>query len=209
MYFYSKKNTAVSAHTYADICAFSLVELLVSISIIVVVLSVVMVRQSAFNGSVLLRNQAYEIAFSLRQAQLLAVSGINAGATTARQQYGLNLNKNIGSNQTYQVFQDKDADGQMDVGDAYGQIGRIDRRFVIRDVTNASGTSLMGLSGIQNVYFLRPNFDAIFENGNSVVYNAGPIYIVISRVDSTGTDNGSIRCVEVTSPGQIQVVNCP
>ena len=209
MSFYSKKTTTASDQIHSDIRAFTLIELMVSISIIVMVTSVVMVRQSSFNGAVLLRNQAYEVAFSLRQAQLLAVSGVNSGASTAKQQYGVNLSRTVGSNQTYQIFQDKDGDGQIDSGDAYGLIGRLDRRFEIRDVTRADGSSIMGTSNVQNIYFTRPNFDAIFENGNSTKYSAGPVYIEVAKLGSSATDNGTVRCVEVTGPGQIQVMDCP
>ncbi len=53
---------------------FGLIELLVSISLMVLVLAIVLVQQTAFNGSVLLRSQAFEIALQIREVQLNAVS---------------------------------------------------------------------------------------------------------------------------------------
>jgi Tfp pilus assembly protein FimT len=69
---------------------FGLVELMVSISIMMLLTVVILNRQSSFNGAVLLRNQAYEVAFALRKAQLLAVSGNTGTASaTTTQQYHL------------------------------------------------------------------------------------------------------------------------
>ncbi len=209
MFFCNQKKTTTPVRVHEAIRAFTLIELMVSMSIVVMVTSVMMVRQSAFNGAVLLRNQAYEVAFALRQAQILAVSGVNDGASVVAQQYGVRLNKAVATNQTYQMFHDKDADGQSDPGEEYGLLGRLDRRFEIRDVVEADGDTVMGVSGILNIFFTRPNFDAKFENGNSGIYNSGPVYIVIAKRGSVESGNGTFRCVEVSGAGQIQVMDCP
>ena len=53
---------------------FSLIEMMVSISIILIITTVVLVRQSAFTSTVLLKNLAYGVALSVREVQTSAVS---------------------------------------------------------------------------------------------------------------------------------------
>lgn len=195
----------MTARLKTGIRAFTLIELMVSISIVVMVTSVVMVRQSAFNGAVLLRNQAYEVAFAIRQAQLLAVSGSDEGIAGA-QVYGVKFSRVAGSRQTYQLFHDKDDDGVFTPDEAVGLAGRLDRRFEVRDFEKVDGSS-QGTNDVQ-VTFRRPNFDAIFHRTSGAVLS-GPMYIAVAKTGNAGTDNGTVRCVEITSPGQIQVRDCP
>jgi prepilin-type N-terminal cleavage/methylation domain-containing protein len=53
---------------------FTLIELMVTITIVVLVTGIVLVQYSSFNSSVLLTSQAYQLAFDLREAQSLAIS---------------------------------------------------------------------------------------------------------------------------------------
>ena len=181
---------------------FTLIELMVSISIISMVSAVILVRNNSFNGAVLLRNQSYELAFALRQAQLMAVSG----GESATRQYGVYISKlkpgeyiifrddsNVGSNA-----------GRYDAGDVpVGLTGRLDRRFAIRDITNKAGVS-QTTDGF-SFTFIRPNFDGLFKSDSSG-YLSGPMYIDVGVVGKSGTDSGSVRRVEVTSTGQVSVV---
>jgi prepilin-type N-terminal cleavage/methylation domain-containing protein len=175
---------------------FGLLELLVSISIIVLVSSIILTRQSSFNGAVLLRNQTYEIAFALRQAQLQAVSGTDGGNSTQQQQYGIYFT--TASRNSYLIFKDINANGIYDSGTdtQVGPISRIDPRFELRGITNLGGTSL---GGSMSITFRRPNFDALFSIGN------GPVYIDIAKVGDSTNGAGSVRRVEVSSAGQISV----
>ena len=175
---------------------FGLVELMISVSIMVLLSGVILARHSAFNGAVLLRNQAYEVAFALRQAQLLAVSGVNTGATTKVQQYGVRFSEVANQNNSYFIFHDQDADGAYDESiDEKIETFQIDKRFDIREVT--------GSSAIMNITFKRPNFDAIFVP--PVPSSAGSIFIDIAKIDTTDTKVSTVRRVEVTTAGNISV----
>lgn len=181
---------------------FTLIELMVSISIISLVSAVILVRNSSFNGAVLLRNQSYELAFAIRQAQLLAVSG----GESATRQYGVYISKSKPNE--YKVFRDDSNAGsnagRYDAGDVQiGLTGRLDKRFAIRDITNKAGVS-QTTDGF-SVTFIRPNFDGLFKSDSSG-YLSGPMYIDIGVVGKTGADSGSVRRVEVTSTGQVSVV---
>jgi len=183
---------------------FGLIELMVSITIITMVSGVVIARHNSFNGAVLLRNQAYEIAFALRETQLLAVSGSSPDNT---QQYGVyfsNLNKNA-----YIVFRDNNGDGTYTNTDdvQIGPIGVIDRRFEIRNIfyNNIITVPSNGTVSNLSVSFRRPNFDALFKQASGPYRNNGSAYIDIARKGVSGTGVGDVRRVEITSTGQVIV----
>ncbi len=176
---------------------------MVSITIITLVSAIVIAKHNAFNGAVLLRNQTYEVAFALRQAQLLAVSGSNPN-TSIKQQYGVYFSKS--SPNSYIVYRDNDVDGIYDAGDTQiGPVGVIDRRFFIRDIFYNTSTGVGGGTGNNiSVSFLRPNFDALFRRSVGP-YRSGPVYIDIARIGTTDYVVGNVRRVEITGAGQIAI----
>lgn len=185
---------------------FGLIELMVSISIMTLVSTVILVKNRSFNNALLLRNQAYEVAFSLRQAQLLAVSGAKE-KTGASNQYGIYFDVTAANANRYRVFRDdsnanSNDKGWYNTGDVtIGTLGTLDNRFVIKDILNSSGDSLAGDTFA--VTFIRPNFDAYFKTtaGSPA---SGPVYIKIGPKDGTYV-NEPYRLVEITSTGQISV----
>ena len=205
MYFLSCSRKCLSAAPAAR--GFGLVELMVCISIMMILTTIILVRQSSFNGSVLLRSQAYEIAFTLRRAQLMAVSGNNSGGgASLAQEYGVYFD--TATPNTYVMFHDLDADGKWDGGivdKQIGPLGTIDKRFSIRGITNGAGTPLNPTNSGYNITFIRPNFDAHFSG--DMIDN--PVYIDIAQVNAGGTDTsaGAVRRVEVGATGQISVTS--
>ena len=185
---------------------FGLVELMVSISIMMLLSGVILTRHTAFSGAVLLRNQAYDVAFAIRKAQLLAVSGANAGSSSTTQQYGVYFSQTSPNNTTYITFHDLDVNGLWDplIDEPIGVTGKLDSRFIIRDVSTPSN----GAFSILTVSFRRPNFDAILKNGGGAGL-ARPAYIDIAQLSAAGSDKsvGAVRRVQVTSTGQISVVS--
>jgi prepilin-type N-terminal cleavage/methylation domain-containing protein len=176
---------------------FGLVELMVSMSIMALVSAVIITRQSSFNGAVLLRNQAYEVAFALREAQLLAVSG---GDELVRR-YGVYFNSNPATQHQYILFRDSDEDGRYDTGEQIGLTGKLDTRFEIREAfvdTTSHGEMV--------ILFERPNFDAKYYNSTGVQQVDNVAYIDVSRTGVTGNEVGTVRRVEVSNTGQISVV---
>ena len=177
-----------------------------TISIMMILTVVILVRNSAFNGAVLLRNQAYEIAFALRQAQLLAVSGTRAG-NDMKQQYGVYVTKSSSDNQSYIIFHDVDHNGRWNsTSDTQiGPIGHLDSRFRIRAITDSDTPTPITPDAV-SVTFLRPNFDALLESGNGTVLTS-PLYIDIAQVNAAAGDLtvGAVRRVAITGSGQISV----
>lgn len=180
---------------------------MVSITVMIIVASIILSRHSAFNSSVLLRNQAYEIALHIREVQLSSVSA-SGDTGSFRTVYGLYFTSDtIGTpdNGHYQVFEDStsgaDANGFYDSGEEYGATGKLDERFEIREV-RIGGVAESDVSMV----FVRPNFDAIFfddTDGNPV--SVSSVEIDIARRGIAGSGPDVVRTVEVTSTGQIAV----
>lgn len=186
---------------------FSMVELLVSIGIVVLVLSVVVTRQNAFNGAVLLRSQAYEIALAMREIQLGAISSASDGSGEFRSVLGAHFD--TADNQRYRLFRDADDNNFWNSGEDTGFSGSLDPRFVIRSI-QLGGSTVDELS----IVFERPNFDAIFVtdgNGNasSISGEQSAVVRVGLRDGATGGCGADWREIVVTAAGQIAVSECP
>jgi len=186
---------------------FSLVELLVSVAIIVLVLSIVITQQNSFNSAALLRSQAYEVATDIRMLQLTAVSATNdasGGSDEFRSIVGLHFNTGATANHQYELFVDGNGDGAYTSADSfYAPTGLLDPRFVIADIRPNGGAATPGTSESVSITFERPNFDALFSGSMSSVH------IVISPEGVTPAgDCESERIIEVTSTGQVTVLDC-
>lgn len=178
---------------------FGLVELMVSISIMVIVAGIILARQNSFNGAVLLRGQAYEVALKIREVQLAAVSASDtAGGTSFRSVLGVNFNTDPLYNTQYISFRDVNRDDEYQAATdvTFGQRGVIDNRFYI-SLIEIDGTAQSEAS----VVFERPNFDARFSTAGS------EMLVHLRRVgsDLSDTGPGDLRIIEITSTGQIGV----
>ena len=84
---------------------FTLVELLVSIAIFSVITTMAVFNNSQFNSSVLLTNLAYEVAISIRQAQVYGVTVRKNSAGSFDSAYGIHFDMNTPT--AYSLFEDK------------------------------------------------------------------------------------------------------
>lgn len=190
-------------YTSQSKAGFSLVELLVSISILVIILAIILTRQSTFNSAVLLRGQAYEIALQVREVQLNAVGANTDGSGGFRSVLGVHINTASSSNGQYRVFRDADLDGFYDSGEEFGQQGILDPRFEIRAIRSVGGDAISGNQ--LSIIFVRPNFDARFFDASANEVITPLIEIDVARRGVTGTDVGVVRTIEVSATGQIAV----
>ncbi len=163
-------------------------------------MTVILTRQRAFDSAVLMRNQAYEIAFVLREAQLLAVSGVveSSNDPEAYRRYGVQLNQTTGS---YFTFRDANGDGiyttDSSGDEQIGAVSSLDRRFQFASIT-------AGVNDYQivSITFERPNFDAIFyEQDGTAAPVTGPLSLSIQSV----AGGAVVRVVSITSAGHIAV----
>jgi len=187
-----------------------MVELLVSIGIVVLVLSIVVVRQQGFNSAVLLRGQAYEIALAMREVQLGAISAVSDGSGDFRAAQGIYFNiTSPGTNQEYKLFRDANDNQFYTPGEDIGFSGLLDARFEIRGITLSGGTSVNEFA----ILFQRPNFDAVFVTDGSgtagAISGEQAVLITIGLRGQSGTVCGQdTRQIEVRSTGQIAVLEC-
>ncbi len=186
---------------------FGLIELMVSISVVMLVMGVVMSRQNSYNGAVLLRSQAYEVALLLREVQLSAVSAMGQGSNY-RNTFGVYFD--VGSSFYYTFNDDSPNNFFYDAGEELGKRNNLDKRFVISDIRTVDGgteTSL-GETGDISILFERPNFDALFYTSanTAVPSNVSAIEIDVRLVGTSGNGNGEVRTVEVSRTGQISVL---
>ncbi len=181
---------------------FGLVELLVSISVMVLVTSIILARHDSFNGATLLRSQAYDVALALREMQQLAVSTSNVTGDF-RGVYGIVFDKIVAPND-YIIFRDNDGDGSYDGGEEFGKQGTLDERFLISSIEFLrTAPAVNSNEDDVTILFERPNFDALFYDGSGVAVNAG-VYGVKIGIGVRGSTE--VRYIEITRTGQITVI---
>jgi len=188
---------------------FSLVEVIITMAIISILTALVMVRYGAFNSTVLLKNQAYEIALDIRDAQVRAVS-VRSDENEFREEYGvfLSMSENFTqgvTNQQYLFWQDNgpSTPARYNHGtDNVLQVLSLDDRFYIRDLyvncTDPAYTSCTQTNQL-SISFARPNFDANLVRGNGQPVETA--HIIVAPV----SDPDTIRAVYVTSTGLVTV----
>lgn len=175
---------------------FTLVELLVTLSLFVVLTTVVLFSNSQFNGSILLTNLAYDVALTVRQAQTYGVNVRedtveNVGDKKFQHAYGVHFE--IAENKKFFIFSDNDGDGIYDSGESKINSYNIKRGNYIKAIS-CVGDTLCG--SILDITFLRPNPDAKINNNDNITQ---------ATITVTSADDGSERRIVVNSTGQISV----
>lgn len=188
---------------------FTLIELLVVTAIIVIVSAVVLANQNKFGGQVLLQNFAYDVALSIRQAQVygLAVKG----ATTTSNiifptAYGIHFD--IAKPTTYDLFADRiQKNGIEDTGENV-QTMNIRRGYSISSLC-INGVLPCNADSI-DIIFQRPEPDALisWKNSSSGSHNclgSSAECATFAKVVLT-SPRGDTMSVTVNNNGQITVV---
>lgn len=180
---------------------FSIIELIVVTGIFTVITAVVLANNAQFNNSVLLGNAAYDIALSVRQAQ---VYGLSTQAYSGDFQLGYGVHF-AGAGQ-YLLFADFDEVHDYRYDPDIDQIvesyvlgrGHFIRRFcgVLADGTEECSDNQAALTRL-DVGFLRPNPDATITGDSLALYSSAKITIESAR--------GEQRVISIQSTGQISV----
>lgn len=182
---------------------FSLVELIVVVGIFIVITSVVLANHSRFNSSVLLGNAAYDIALSVRQAQ---VYGLSTQQYSGAFQIGYGIR--FADPTSYSLFADGDRDYRYNIETGQDNIlktytlgrGYTIKRFcgIRSDGSEDCSDNSAALSHL-DVAFLRPNPDSTITSDAPVLYSSALIVLQSA--------SGETRSVTVRSTGQISVTN--
>lgn len=198
---------------------FTLIELLVVTTIITVITLIMLLQQSKFDSSILLRGTAYSVALSVRQAQIYGTSVF--GATTAAgtcptsptattcfaKGYGLYLTPG----NSYLLFADVNGNGQYDAGsDPIVKTFTLNRYTISELCTLNAGTyrctgtdSSSGSASISSltVLFKRPNPDACFLADTDAAGTCNYATGIIQIKSNTGT----VRFIKIYTTGQLDV----
>ena len=144
---------------------FTLIELLISISIIAILSAVSIMRFSVFDGTIVLKSTAFEMAANVREAQVFAVS-VLGDSFNFDQTYGMSFVEN---SKTYVLFQPVDPDQQYpsyDYNDPAVRVYTLPRDIQVIDLCiTTSGGSDCDINQL-DVSFRRPNFSALFSAGS-------------------------------------------
>jgi prepilin-type N-terminal cleavage/methylation domain-containing protein len=182
---------------------FSLIELLVVIAIIMLISLVMLARYRSFNSSILLRNLAYEIALSTREAQVLGVSVRGApGSITSPFNYAYGMHFSVGT--TYTSFVDRTDNGQYDTDASASEALSV---YTIGQKNRVSDLCVNNTCGYEavDVLFKRPEPDARFHTSPSVS-SVTSVRIIVGPQDPEETNR---RTVRVWPTGQIEVCTSP
>src|SRR5690606_6913445 len=176
MHFFSGNTTRT--HTGG----FTIIELLISVAIIAVISTVVLVRYVSFDSTVILKNEAYEIALLLRESQAKSVSAYRNTASNDTNAafnypYGMSFNTSEDKKHSYIsfIYRDEDPDVQprndiVDGGDPDNnvalQTGLFDlgQSMQIVDLCYVTvGNLACNDTTRLDVSFRRPEFQALFH----------------------------------------------
>ena len=194
---------------------FTLIEALVSISIVSLIMSSVLFNYATFSDNLTLSSAGQELAIVIRQAQTygLTVREVTREITSGGKfdsAYGAYFDKNDPT--FYYLFADLDGDKKYDVGSGCGSglnntecVEKLVLRNNVRisDFCNESACPPSASVKMMDVVFLRPNPDAninFTNNGGSIVVGpslTGKIVLISAK--------GNTLTITVESTGQVLV----
>lgn len=205
---------------------FTLVELLVTIVIFVVITGVVLMNSNSFNNTVLLRNFAYDVALTIKQAQSYGVNVRESNSGLFNTAYGIYFDTGTGGDRTkFVLFNDTGSRDTYDFNTAStpdqvynGSLTSCptDDPECIQRFSMTRGTyvkSMCAGTDINNcdivdqlsILFRRPSLEAkIYINNESAVTVPTPNNKAYAKITLGATDGSEMEVV-VTSIGQIYV----
>jgi prepilin-type N-terminal cleavage/methylation domain-containing protein len=188
---------------------FTLIELLISIGIIGIISSIVVVKFSSFDSSVLLKSAAYEVALALRDAQVYSVS-VYGQNSEFDYPYGVTFDSAAGANRIYTFFTFQNADtslrpkfdGNAQSITAFTTTGSIEIYDICaKTSTNEYCKSTSAINRL-DISFRRPEFRALFYAEGLLVSQDTVTSAKIKVKSTKGTD---IWVVEVGLLGHVSV----
>lgn len=204
------------SHFSKNCRGFTIIELLVSITIVAVILTIIVLNQSTYTDTAALSNLADEIGLTVSQAQAygIGVKEFTPGSSEFNSAYGLTFSLlSTGSNKAYLSFADRDGNSIYS-GNWSCPLGgtseclekfNISRGNYIQSlcIIRTSGVDLCDVGRV-DIIFVRPSTEAqiFFFNNGGQQYSPGSIkgaQIVLK------SPRGSTRSVIIYGTGQISV----
>lgn len=207
---------------------FTLIELMVVVAIFAILTTVIMYKNSDFNNSFLLTDVTYDVALTIRQAQVYGLNVKNSGKGTVTQSgfnsgYGVYLDASTIQNNSLVFFADifpdpsplvpaptsgnYSYDGQNELLNTFALTkGYRIARFCAATSANASveycSDSTIGrVLNKLAIVFVRPNPDAYITDSNAT----SPTYYSKATLTIVSPDGTKLKTVRVTTAGQISI----
>lgn len=179
---------------------FTIVELIVSVAIFVIITSIILAKHSTFSGTLLVENLAYDIALTIRKAQVFGLSIKEATPGVFDTGYGVHFD--ITNNNSYIFFKDdnknKKYDGSSEILETFIlKKSNIISKFcgvLIGEIEKCSTGDITYL----DILFERANPDAIIKSSAlSDTYASAEITII--------SPNETQWKIETVATGQISI----
>ena len=183
---------------------FTLVEMITVLGIFMIMTSVVLFNYNKFTSDTILTNMAYEVALSVREAQIYGVSVRDPNGTeNFGTPYGISFIAATGGSSTYNLFADLDGNGLFGGGaTCVAGAGECVTPYALLRNIKITGVAIKPASAEcqssnLSVLFERPNPEPFFNNGTNVEF---------AEITLTAP-TGSVRYVVISNNGQIYVDN--
>jgi prepilin-type N-terminal cleavage/methylation domain-containing protein len=195
---------------------FTLVELLVSVAIVTLIMTIVIVNQSRYSEATVLSNTVSSLALAAREAQVYGVSvrEVSAGSNEFTAGYGLEFNLSGGTNDAYIGYADRGAKNYMYDGDWSCPVGGLSE--CLYKTTLQSNLVISAICSIDTsdnedctlsraaVTFVRPDTDAHLALFSSSGFQLATTNIKAVRIKITSPSNVT-RSVYMYTTGQISI----
>jgi prepilin-type N-terminal cleavage/methylation domain-containing protein len=187
---------------------FTLIELMVTVSIFVFMTALMLAKYGNFNQSVLLTNLAYDVALTVRMAQTYGLS-VQGQSQNFQYAYGIDFCGSSAasdckspntSNQQIVLFIDRNSNGVYDLGDLLPiSTYNIKRGATVSQICISESDCSGNKVNYAGISFMRPNPDAI-------ICASGSCSITYIKITVQATD-GNTRNIVVRHTGQVSVEN--
>lgn len=176
--------------------------MVVVIAIIGFVFTVVVARYRDFDSTSVLKNLAYEVGLSVREAQVMTISTSNIGGGNILQNqgqnsYGINFTANSSA---YEIFSDSNSNKSYDApGELIKQIAMSQGAQIssLNERRAGSGATLFPITSA-TITFVRPHLDTSFVTSS----NSLNVIEVLATIQSA---RGATRTIRILKSGRIQV----
>jgi prepilin-type N-terminal cleavage/methylation domain-containing protein len=187
---------------------FSLIELLIVISIFTIMTALLVANYRRFGNNVTLTNLAYEVALSIREVQSYGLGVRSTRTGTSATQFDQAYGFNIANATSYRVFADEDASKTFNSTNPADVTVRVYTLPAGNTISKKCGTVTVGgaynnMTGSLDITFLRPDPASVIRS-NGTDYKKANICLQ--------SQNGRLKQIEVTTAGQISVADgcvCP
>jgi prepilin-type N-terminal cleavage/methylation domain-containing protein len=183
--------------------AFTLVELIVVMTITTIILTSLVIQQNAWNDQLSVKTQAYELVMMIRQAQIYSL-GVreDVGGSGDKFSVGYGVYLSVTGAEKAVLFADRDGDQEYDSPGEKIEEKTLTRGVIISKVCEIILSPCTGNGPKKvNITFLRPNPGArfVFRTATEVKTIVGPAYIKVTPV------SGSDIILKIEANGQISI----